>query len=158
MIFESNSSIDGPYEFGYEAGWHWSRSKGSYDTGTDFFWVHWEISDSSPSHVKLHVESPNAATDLALNAIKQEVVKALIASGLQSSLKRHGYKCVVGSKAKPGFIAQHKSTQAFRIDLIEEQRQSTHQANIEMVNGVAGKFIREVLQRFATRINPHFPT
>jgi hypothetical protein len=156
VIFYSGASTDGPYDFGYEEGWHWSKNRGSYDRGRDFFWVHWEISDGSPHSVKLHVECPNAATDPELNAIKQEMVQAFLSPTFKNILEQQGYTYIIGRRIKPEHIERFKSTQAFRVMLTDEQSQNDNKANIEMVNAVTNDAVRKVIKRFSTQLNSQF--
>ncbi len=95
MNFQSGSSKSGPYEFGYEQGWHWSLNEGSYDRGRDFFWVHLEISDDKPNSVKLHVESPNSIADHNLNLIKQQMVQEFLSATFKKLIEANGFTFVV---------------------------------------------------------------
>lgn len=156
MKFETGSSKDGPYEFGYEQGWHWSKNGGKHANNRDFFWVHWEINDKNPESVKLHVECPKAAIEPELNGIKQQIIEALLSTRFKKLIEEHGYTYIVGRQVSPEYIRANKSTQAFRILLTEEQRQGTHQANIKMINAIINQAISEVIEPFAAQLNRHF--
>lgn len=156
MKFQSGSSTDGPYEFGYEQGWHWSKNGGKYDNNRDFFWIHWEINDRNPESVKLHVECPKATLEPELNSIKQEIVESFLSAHFKNLIEQHGYTYMVGRRIKPEHVKRNKSTQPFRVLLTEKQIQSTHQANIEMINAITSKAISDVIEPFAERLNRHF--
>ena len=156
MKFETGSSIDGPYKFGYEQGWHWSKDGGNYNNNRDFFWVHWEINDKNPESVKLHIECPKAEIEPELNSIKQEIVEAFLSARFKNLIEQHGYKYIIGRQIKPEHIKRNKGTQAFRISLTQQQRQSTHHENIEIINAITGEFVREVVGRFTAQLNRHF--
>jgi len=156
MIFQSGSSKDGPYEFGYEQGWHWSKNGGSYDNSRDFFWIHWEINEAKPNRVKLHIECPNAMVEPELNEIKQEMAQAFLSPQFKNLIEQSGYTYIPGRQIRPEHIRRNKGTQPFRIELTEHQCQSSRQANIEMVNAVMGQAIGEIVKRFTSQLNRHF--
>lgn len=156
MNFCSNFSKSGPYEFGYEQGWHWSKNKGSYDQGRDFFWVHWEISDDKPDSVKLHVESPNVTEDEQLNLLKQQMVQEFLSSHFKKAVEENGFSFVPGRQVSLELVKRNKSTQPFRVVLTPEQAQKTHRENIEMVNAAMSQSINEVVERFASQLDARF--
>lgn len=156
MIFESDSSKNGPYEFGYEHGWHWSKNKGSYNRGRGFFWVHWEISDDKPVSVKLHVESPNVVTDQKLNLIKQQMVQEFLSSHFKKMVEENSFSFVPGRQVRVEDVRKNKSTQPFRVVLTPEQAKKTHRENIEMVNAAMSQSLNEVIERFASQLNAYF--
>ncbi len=156
MNFHSNSSKSGPYEFGYEQGWHWSRNKGSYDQGRDFFWVHLEISDDKPNSVKLHVESPNVTEDEKLNLLKQQMVQEFLSPHFKKAVEENGFSFIPGRQVNLELIKKNKCTQPFRVVLTEEQSRETHQENIEIVNAAMSQSINKVIQCFAPQLNAHF--
>lgn len=156
MQFQNGSSISGPYEFGYEEGWHWSKNGGNYNSGRDFFSVHWEISDHKPGDVKLHIESPKSNVEPKLNEIKKEMVEQFLSVRFKNLVEEKGFVYVVGRNIGSSSIEKNKSTQAFRVAVSNEQRLGSHQANIEMMNSIAGEAVREVVGRFAKQIDAHF--
>ena len=157
MNFHTGSSIDGAYEFGYETGWHWSKNKGSYATGCDFFWIHWEIRNGAPNNIKFHVEAPKSTVDAELNNIKQEMVMALLSPRFNHIAEQNNFHFKLGNRIKPEHLEKNKSTQVFQILLTDEQQLETHQANIILINDLMREALNEVIRQFNTRLIAHFP-
>jgi phage portal protein BeeE len=53
-------------------------------------------------------------------------------------------------------MEKFKCTSPFHVILTDKQSQNNQQANIEMVNGVMGDAVREIVQRYSNQLNPHF--
>ncbi len=156
MQFTDGASIDGPYTFGHEQGWHWSKNQGNHARGRDFFWVHWEISDGKPNHVKLHIESPKSEIDPELNAIKEQLVVAFLSPKISRLATQNGFAYKIGSRLKSEHIEKYRSTQAFQLILTPEQCKRDSRANIEMINEVLGQSVQEVIDRFTPQLNRQF--
>ena len=157
MIFESYSLVGGGLEHGHELNWHRSKNGGHYNRHQDFFWVHWEIGDAKPCSIKFHVESPRVDVDAELNGIKQDMVSAFLSADFECLATQCGYNYKRGGRTKPEHMERFKCTEAFRVVLKPEQCQGNHRANIETVNAAMGPTVRAVLERFAARLNAHFP-
>ncbi len=156
MIFTSDASIDGELVYGH-GGWHWSKNKGRYQNGRDFFWIHWEISERAPDTVKLHVESPNADTDSALNAIKREVVQEFLSARFKNAIERQGYAYKPGNRIKPEHMERYKCTAPFHVVLSAEQQQTTDEQNIELVNAIVADELSAVIYQLRPQLAKHFP-
>lgn len=154
--FKSDSSTDGPLVYGYEDGWHWSKNKGSYQKGKDFFWIHLEISDTAPTTVKLHVESPNVTTDPKLNSIKQEVVTQFLLPKFEKIITERGLMYKDPKRHQSSKVEKNKTTSPFHVVLTKEQDQGSHESNIEFVNNILGAEIREVVEKFKDQLDVHF--
>ncbi len=156
MTFKEDGSRDGALVYGYEKGWHWTRNKGGYHQKRDFFWIHWEISATEPTIIKLHVECPKAEVDPELNAIKQEVVKSFLAPQFKKKVEESGYIYKPSTRNKSEHVERYCSTAPFHVIVTKEQEKGSPQANIEMVNEALGDDVRSVVETFRGQLNRHF--
>jgi putative zinc finger/helix-turn-helix YgiT family protein len=165
LQFECGEDAHNDYVMGYLESWERARDGGGYRKGRDFFSVHWQVNVpkagevSGPQGVRiirLHVESPRATDDPLLNAIKRDLIKALLASTIPRLLEGKGYGYEVGRRTSNAQIQQNKSTEAFRVVLAAHQGKPTSQDNISLVHDAIGSVVDEVVQRFAERLNQRF--
>ena len=124
----------------------------------DFFWMHWQVNiPEYPWDIRLHVESPPHSGSPELNTIKRDVVMALRAAGISNLAGRQHYQYDdTSGKTSYEQMRQFKSTEAFRIVLIPDQRKVTHEGDIEQVHMVFGSTADKVLLEYANRLNHHF--
>ena len=156
MNYYSGSAKNGPFEQAYEDNWKWSKKKGSYEKGSDFFDIHWEVHDCDPFSIRLHVESPNATIDPTLNQIKEELISALSLAGFQHIASSHAYGFKEGRYILLGKIQSNKSTEPFRILITDSLPQPNHRQNLDAVHAVAGTAVDEVVKQFAPRLDSYF--
>lgn len=115
MEFTHGKTLSGDYVTGVVEEWAWHRRGGSYAEHRDFFVVHWELQLRYPNDVRLHVESPRAEVDEQLNAIKADVVDALLSAAVEAEVERRGFAYVRGRKISEACVRRYKSTEPFRV-------------------------------------------
>lgn len=156
LILDDGKDFRGTFDFGYEAGWHWSKNRGSYWTTRDFFWSHWEVKNGNISQVRWHVESPSATNDATLNQIKQAMIADFLTPLFQNIIEKNGLGFTKGMRTNSHFIECNRCTEPFRIELPPAQNRGTSRDNIEAVNKLMREAINDVLSRYKSRLEKHF--
>jgi hypothetical protein len=154
MEFEYRKARMGPLTKGII--WRRSRRGGCYDSGIDFFDVHWEAHDHDPAAIKLHVEAPRLAVDAQLNSLKERLIRALLRSGIKEAAIARGFQWERGLRASETPVQRNKSTEAFRIVLRPDQMSERHEANIQRVDTVLGSAVAQVLNRLQAEVDIAF--
>lgn len=156
MEHYSGSSISGHLENVYPKHWLWCKPNGNYGKGRDFFHIHWEVHEQNPGDIRFHVEAPRIAVDPVLNEIKREVIHALLQSDVEMVVKQHGYGYKIGRRLSEQAIEKNKSTEPFRVLLMDTQRQPSHRQNLETVHTAIGPKVDSIVQPFRERLDAHF--
>jgi len=142
-------------------GWHWSKNNGGYHQKRDFLTVHWEVQKDDRDSIRLHVESPIYEVDPHLNALKQEIISAILSphvtSDLEALAKSHGFQFKKGTRISVSAVQNNRSTEPCRIILTDDKRKTTIQQDIITVNEAVGSRIDRVIKQFTERIKQHFP-
>lgn len=161
MTFHTEKLHSGWLTYGQPTEWEWTRNGGSYSRKRDFFRVHWEVHhpEENPElaeSVRLHVESPDHATDPELNAIKQQIVGALLESRLKSVAEANSLGYKTGKYISLENIRRNRCTEALRVIVSEEHRHNTPQQNIERIHARLGAEVELVLHPFFSTLNRQF--
>jgi serine/threonine protein kinase len=162
--------------FGAPKTWVWTKHgigiEATYRRGRpkqpdSFFSVIWQLNGPrTPGQVnepkwdcsiRLEVEAPRDHENSSLNALKCEVVSALLNSDLRRKVVANGYGCderrVMTSDVH---IQNHRTTTLFKVILPEGQTKATAEENIEAVHNAVGSSVDAVLQRFAEKLKEQF--
>ena len=156
LIFDDGKDFYGTLDYGYEAGWHWSKNRGSYWNGRDFFWTHWEVKSGNVCQVRWHVEAPSATVEATLNQIKQEMVTDFLAPRFQNLIEQNGLEYLKGTRAQLHHIEKNRCTEPFRVQLLATQNSGSAQGSMKIVNALMREPINNVLQRYKSRLDEHF--
>lgn len=167
LIFDSATLQGGRNTYGYEEDWHWSNNNSrdkknpvmfDYNRGHDFFMIHWEINGKYPNIIKLHVESPRAGVDEVLSDIKRQMVQAFLTHDFDVIAESSNVGYRAGKMVNSDHIRAHKSVEPFRMILPETQNlnSSDLEGRIRIVDHMAGQAVRDIIERFKPKINPHF--
>lgn len=157
MKFHHGKLVGGTFTKGVVPHWDWSRNGGCYNSGRDFFSVHWEVRERDPAGIRLHVEAPTESTDGALNSIKRQVLVALLASDIESIAQQKCYAYKRGTKISLESIRDNKSTEAFRLVVDSGQRKATSEQDIATVHDFLGSHVDQVLTQFRDKVSQQFP-
>ncbi len=151
-------SLGGELEQGILSEWEWSKDKGGYAQNRDFFCVHWEVQIRDQPSIRLHVEAPRYGIDPFLNDIKQDMIRAILASDIARVVVKNGYQYKQGTRISASNIQNCKCTEPFRVVLTSEQRKPTTEQDINAVHQAIGLHIDKIVRQFMPTLNAHFAT
>lgn len=137
----------------YKNGWNFIRSKGNYNSGIDFFSIHWEVNSDSPNIIRFHVESPREEVDQNLNNLKFEIItdikdnlkhaESLLKKGtLVNSLRSNNEKN----------IRNNKSSEVFHVSLDESYDYPRVKEAVNLVNNDLNQFLDQFILKHTERI------
>lgn len=150
LHFHHDASRDGNLTLAYEPGWDWSRFGGNYDSGGDFFAVHWEVKERDPLNIRLHVESPKQMVDSKLNALKQSVIEDVLHSQIEQAARHAGLGFKLGSRLSLSAQQTNKSTEVCRLVLAEDKRDNSEEDRIREVHEIAGLIVSAIVSRYTS--------
>ena len=174
LEFGAGSSIGNDTVFASPREWVWAKEgvgltavydRKGYPTRNDlFFAVGWQVkthrsaalgSTEPNSIIHLWVDSPRHEDNPTLNAVKQELVKALMNSGLHRMMQSKGYACDESHLRRTILLMQaSRTTTVYKVKLTYSFP-SLEEA-ITRVHADLGESVDETLQRFKTQLDALF--
>jgi len=145
MKFETRTRVGGSLTKGHLL--KKEATYGGYDSHQGFFGIHWEVQEKYPKRVFLQVESPKQEVSRTLNRIKENMIKDLLNSEIESVGKENGLEIAPGERLS--YIKSNKSTGVFSIDFVEEKDPKTL---IRNVNDILGKQVEEIIGKYRKEI------
>lgn len=128
---------------------------GSYDAHRDFLTVHWEVRESSPRDIRLHVEAPRESIDPDLNSIKADIIAAFLDPSVERAIAQRGLAYRVGRRISDKSISRYKSTEPFRIEL-DASAGTDMERNLMLVHHALADLVGSRLAPFLPEIERHF--
>lgn len=155
MYYNRGALVGGSFTQGLERRWDWTKNGGNYHQHRDFFSVHWEVQDRDPHSIRLHVEAPSQERDPILNAVKHDVIAALLASKIGLVVRQSGHDYLPGPRTSEAAMRRYKCTEAFRV-VWRTGSKATVEQKIAAVHEAIGPHVETVLDDFAARLRAYF--